>query len=308
MRTRKVYYDYDGVFGDTMTPAIKEMKEKGMYDTEEGRTKYFKELNWVEFLKRAGFIKNSPEAINALNKKGFGVSFLTHVNSLEEYVAKINFIKNIEELENVKEIDVIAVPRVIDKSTTINPKGNILIDDRLENIVNWEAMGGIGIYFSEIQHESYITISDPMELINIALSFDESEHAIYLSGDPVKDEMLLKKVKEKCGKVPVNNDDIIENINRKFRKYKHDIEHARKIHSAIASKHLVMHSYDYDRMEGIFKTLEYYNDIATKKIVSTYKFSNSIYYDLLTSLLQLSILNSNDKKPKILTKGHNNNK
>ncbi|MFA5603286.1 MAG: hypothetical protein WDA12_00310 [Bacilli bacterium] len=310
MRKRKVYYDYDGVFGDTMTPAVKEMKEKGLYETEEGRTKYFRELNWVEFLKRAGFIKNSPEAINALNKKGYGVSFLTHVNSLDEYVAKINFIKNINELENVKEIDVIAVPRIIDKSTTINPKGNILVDDRLENIINWEAMGGIGIYFSEIQHESYITIGDPLELVNIALSFDNSEYAIYLSGDPIKDDILLKKVKEKCGKVPANNDDVIENINRKFKKYKYDIEHARKIHSAIASKHLVMRSYDYDRMEEIFKTLEYYNDLATKKIVSTYKFSDSIYYDLLTSLLQLSMSTSSNSnnKSKNLTKIYKNNK
>ncbi|MDD4547640.1 MAG: hypothetical protein PHI05_02735 [Bacilli bacterium] len=308
MRAREVYYDYDGVFGDTMTPAVKEMKANGMYETEEGRTKYFRELNWIEFLQRAGFIKNSPEAINALNKLGYGVSFLTHINSLDEYIAKINFIKNIEVLENAKEINVIAVPRIIDKSTTINPKGNFLVDDRLENIINWEAMGGIGIYFSEVQHESYITISDPMDLINIALSFDESEYAIYLSGDPIKDEMLLKKVKEKCGKVPVNNDDIIVNINQKLRRYKYDIECARKMHASIASKHLVIPSYDYNRMEEIFKTLEYYNNIGTKKILSTYKFSDSIYYDLLTSLLQLSMLNSNDKKSKILTKSYKNNK
>lgn len=96
MQTIEVYYDYDGVFGDTMTPAIQEMKQMGLYETEEGRTKYFKELDWTTFLVRAGFIKNSPETINRLKEEGYKVSFLTHINSMDEYIAKINFIKKLK--------------------------------------------------------------------------------------------------------------------------------------------------------------------------------------------------------------------
>lgn len=59
-----VYFDYDGVCADTMTPSIKEMKELDLYDTEEGRTKYYRELQWGPFLERTGLIKYVAWAIN----------------------------------------------------------------------------------------------------------------------------------------------------------------------------------------------------------------------------------------------------
>ena len=284
-----VYYDYDGVFGDTMNPAKKEMKELGLYETEEGRTKYFQELNWSEFLIKTPFIKNSPETVNTLIEKGYKTAFLTHVNSLNEYIAKIDFIKNIKELNNKEKIDIIAVPRVIDKSVTINPNGNILIDDRLENIIAWEAMGGIGVYFSTCQHDSYITIENPLELINIVLSMDKREDKIYLSGNPAKDKVLLEKVKEKSGKVPANNDVELEYMSRKIHKYQCVINSAHKYHTSILNHHLVERNYDIKQMENYFKTIDFYKNLIDKKIVYIYKFSYSIYHDLLVALLKIDI-------------------
>lgn len=162
-----VYFDYDGVFGDTMTPAIQEMKELGLYETEEGRTKYFKELDWGKFLIKAGFIKNAIETINILTEKGYKVAFLTHVNSFMEHIEKINFIKNIKTINNVKNIDVIAVPRKYDKAFTINAKGNVLIDDRPENIEEWDANGGVGILFTDKDNSAYRTAKDLLCTIDI---------------------------------------------------------------------------------------------------------------------------------------------
>ena len=306
MRTMQVYYDYDGVFGDTMNPAIKEMKEKGLYETEEGRTKYFRELNWAYFLKKTPFITNSPETIKTLMDNGYKVSFLTHVNSLNEYIDKIRFIKGIKELDNIDKIDVIAVPRVIDKSITINPNGNILIDDRLENIISWEAMGGIGVLFSNEPHDSYITINDPMDLVNIVLSLDRSEHKIFLSGEQERDDILLKKAKEKSLKEPVSNDDVILNITKKINRYKYSINSALKYYLAIKNKHIIDHDYNINRMEYIIKTLDFYNDLINKKIVFTYKLSYSIYYDLLDALLQIELMLGDEETSK--TKKFSNKK
>ncbi len=296
MRTMQVYYDYDGVFGDTMNPAIKEMKEKGLYETEEGRTKYFRELNWAYFLKKTPFITNSPETIKTLMDNGYKVSFLTHVNSLDEYIDKIRFIKNIKELNNIDKIDVIAVPRVIDKSVTINPNGNILIDDRLENIIAWEEMGGIGVLFSDKQHDEYITIAEPMDLVNIVLSLDKSEYEIFLTGDQKRDEILLRKVKAKSSKVPADNDQQLAYIASKLKRYNLTIRSALKYHTSIIEHHVIDHSYDVKKMEDIIKTLDYYIDLVNKKRVSTYKFSYSIYYDLLDALLQLEVMNVEKEK------------
>lgn len=161
-----VYWDYDGVFGDTMTPATLEMTELGLISTEEGRTKYFRELNWESFLVKAGFMKNAPEAINLLSKKGYRQSFLTHVNSLAEAEAKIKFIKSIARINNTRDIDIIIVPRSLDKAFAIKPNGGILIDDRLLNIKVWEENGGVGILFSNELNDEYVTLNDPMDVAN----------------------------------------------------------------------------------------------------------------------------------------------
>ncbi|MDD2434800.1 MAG: hypothetical protein PHO63_00935 [Bacilli bacterium] len=161
-----IYWDYDGVFGDTMTPAIIEMKSLGLFETEEGRTKYFKELDWEKFLVKAGFMENAPEAINLLAKKGYKQSFLTHVNSLAEAEAKIKFIKSITRLIRPGDIDIIVVPRSLDKAFTIKPNGAILIDDRLLNIKAWEENGGVGILFSNDLNNEFVTLNNPMDVAN----------------------------------------------------------------------------------------------------------------------------------------------
>ena len=302
MRTMQVYYDYDGVFGDTMNPAIKEMKELGLYDTEEGRTKYFRELKWREFLKKTPFIKNSPETVNALMKLNYKVSFLTHVNSLDEHVDKIIHVKSTEELDDTSKIDVIAVPRIIDKSITIDPRGHILIDDRLENIIAWEEMGGIGVLFSDKPNPSYITIDDPLDLINVVMTMDKSEFLMYLSGDNEKDKVLLRKAREKSSKVPVNNDGALLYISDKINKYKHSVDAALKYHLSIMNNHLVDRNYNIKRMEYNFKVINFYNDVVNRKILYTYKLSYSNYHDLLEALLLIDFdLSSKDKKSKTLS-------
>jgi hypothetical protein len=239
-----VYLDYDGVFGDTMTPAIIEMKEKGLYDTEEGRTKYFKELDWGVFLKKAGFMKNAIEAINTLMDMGYKVAFLTHVNSLAEHIEKINFIKNIKEIKKPERLDVIAVPRKLDKSFTVNPEGNVLVDDRIENVEAWEVAGGYGIWFSDKESDSYKVTNNLMDVIDIVTNIEK---------------------KHLSEKKPIESKSILEKISELIKKYKDTINLYLIYDSLIKNEVITDLNYDKDESTKILKSIKYFYDLIDRK-------------------------------------------
>ena len=41
------------------------------------------------------------------------------------------------------------VPTKISKSDMVNPKGNILIDDKVYNLDEWNSKGGISVFFNK---------------------------------------------------------------------------------------------------------------------------------------------------------------
>ena len=137
----KKYIDFDGVIMDTYMPLFHdyfEKREKGLYidDTEHVINK-----NWQEVLDNSLVINDAFEIIKELNPTDTAI--LTRVHSLEnEGVTKIKYIRN----KGVK-CDIILVPYQLKKTDIVIAKDNILIDDAIFNLEEWEMAGGIPIFF-----------------------------------------------------------------------------------------------------------------------------------------------------------------
>jgi 5S rRNA maturation endonuclease (ribonuclease M5) len=124
----KLYLDCDGVILDTINMSYKMIKNKGLTN-EKDIEHFYKNLSWEELIIEAGEINNSIEKIKELTKV-YDVEILTHVNSDGEIIAKLNYFKEV-----LPEVKVIAVPKEIKKADAVDPKGNILVDDFLGNLV-----------------------------------------------------------------------------------------------------------------------------------------------------------------------------
>ena len=87
------------------------------------------------------------DGINCIHKilesNKFNVAILTHVNSLDEAVQKVKYIR-----KYLEDITVIPVPKAISKTKMVRSKDAILIDDYSGNLREWESEGGIGVRFS----------------------------------------------------------------------------------------------------------------------------------------------------------------
>ena len=137
----KKYIDFDGVIMDTYMPLFHDYFEKqgqGIYidDTEHVINK-----NWQEVLNNSLVINNAIEIIKELNPNTTAI--LTRIHSLEnEGVTKIKYLRN----NNVK-CDIILVPYQVKKTDIVIAKNNILVDDAIFNLDEWQMAGGIPIFF-----------------------------------------------------------------------------------------------------------------------------------------------------------------
>lgn len=149
----KLYIDFDGVIVNTMEIIEQELKENNLKKTDE----YYMNIDWFKLLNKCEIINLAFKQIESL-KSIFDISILTHIYTIEEGVAKLNFIRKYD-----KNLNVILVPKNIAKSKIVNAKNAILIDDYNENIKDWINSGGIGIKFN---NKSYLTINTLAEINN----------------------------------------------------------------------------------------------------------------------------------------------
>lgn len=161
---KKLYLDCDGVILDTINMSYKMLKEKGI-ESEEEKKDFYRNLSWEELIIEAGEINNATAKIKKLTEV-YDVEILTHVISDGEIIAKENYFKAV--LPNV---NVIPVPKEIDKADYVDPKGSILVDDFLPNLEYWEEKGGIPIKFSDSDKDcKYKKINDLSELLELDFS------------------------------------------------------------------------------------------------------------------------------------------
>ena len=132
----KIYIDFDGVILDTDTTIDNIIKDKNI-----DKKEYIRNCNWENLL-------NSTDVIN---------------NSIK-YLRDKNIDMNIH-----------LVPTKISKSDIVRSKDNILIDDKVYNLDEWNSKGGISIFFNKDNNDidiygkintKYKKISDLSMLLN----------------------------------------------------------------------------------------------------------------------------------------------
>lgn len=164
MEKLQLYIDFDGVILDTITPTYNAIKALDKKLTEQETMDFFANYPWETVIKDENIINNSIEAIDKIIKSNkFNVSILTHVNSLNEAVIKIKYIR-----KHFKDITIIPCPKKVSKTKMIHTAGSILIDDYTHNLREWQKECGIGIKFSPKPKENdFPVISDLSEVINM---------------------------------------------------------------------------------------------------------------------------------------------
>lgn len=143
---KNLYIDFDGVMLDTIKTSVIQMNKEGIDTTDfESVTSFYKSVNWENIIKESNFINDSINCVKKIEESNrFRITFLTHVNTINEIVIKKNFIRS-----HFSDISIIGVPYVVPKTEMVNPVGSILIDDYTVNVETWIQAGGIGIKFSE---------------------------------------------------------------------------------------------------------------------------------------------------------------
>ena len=134
----KKYIDFDGVIKDT-TPALFDDFPGYSTGTYISNTEHVIKKDWIYVLANSEVIGNAVEIVNGLND----AYILTRIHSLEnEGVAKISDIRELG-----FRCDIILVPYQVKKTDIVSAKGNILVDDAIFNLDEWQLAGGIPIFF-----------------------------------------------------------------------------------------------------------------------------------------------------------------
>lgn len=155
---KNLYIDFDGVIMDTIKMTYKMMDDENIdKSNREEVKKFYENISWKKLLSEANEINGSILKVKKLNDSSkFNVAILTHVNSLDEAVEKVKFIRKF-----YNDITVIPVPKAISKTKMVHTKDAILVDDYTGNLVEWKSEGGIGIKFSlEPKNSDFIVIDD----------------------------------------------------------------------------------------------------------------------------------------------------
>lgn len=159
-----LYLDCDGVILDTIDSVYNKIINSGKELNEENVGSYYRNLDWYNFILEVGDINNAISNIRKLLASGkFEIKVLTHVNSIEEGKAKIKYFSEV-----LPSIEVIPVPKSIQKADFVDPTGAILVDDFTPNLDYWHEKGGIPIKFSSTNKEcNYLKIFSLDELLQL---------------------------------------------------------------------------------------------------------------------------------------------
>lgn len=139
-----LYIDFDGVICDTIDITYNMIRDKKIdLKDEKACLKFYENLDWKVVLDRCHVINDGMNCIQKLLDSGkFNIAILTHVNSINEIIQKVKFIRNY-----FPDLTIIPVPKAISKTQMIGTKGAILVDDYVHNLDEWKSEGGIGVRF-----------------------------------------------------------------------------------------------------------------------------------------------------------------
>lgn len=163
---KNLYIDFDGVILDTITPVYNLAKKLNLdvkTQTKEVGLLYSK-IDWETLIDESPALSDSIDNIKKLKEsKKFNISILTHVNSLREAKAKIEFINTL-----FNDLTIIPVPKACSKTMMTQTDGAILVDDFSGNLKEWQESGGIAVKFvREKENGKYSEITSLEELLDM---------------------------------------------------------------------------------------------------------------------------------------------
>ena len=162
MERKNLYIDFDGVILDTITPLYNDYQTQNI--SKENAKEFFVNYPWDTIIDDKYIINNAIEDIQEIiNSNKFNLAILTHVNSINEAVLKINYLR-----QYFKDITIIPCPKEVSKTKMIHTKDSILIDDYAGNLREWKQEGGVGVRFNrEGNGKGFLTIKDLKEIIDM---------------------------------------------------------------------------------------------------------------------------------------------
>lgn len=155
-----IFIDCDGVILDTETHLFDEYDQLKKSNPNLKRKIYLQNFNWKTYLETVKDINDALYLLKSFNYTH--VDILTKVHSIEEAIAKIAYFRH----HNIKN-NIIVVPGGVPKSSVVEAKGNILVDDNNENLENWVLNKGYAIYFGN-KDSKYIKINSVQEVLDSA--------------------------------------------------------------------------------------------------------------------------------------------
>lgn len=162
---KNLYIDFDGVILNTIDVTYRLLEEENidLKDIEKVQN-FYKTLDWKNLLSITPEINNAFNCIQELlDSKKYNISILTHVNSMDEIIEKVKFIR-----KHTDHLTIIPVPKPLSKTKMVRAKDAILVDDYTKNLKEWEKEGGIGIKFTQKEKESeFITINCLNQLLEM---------------------------------------------------------------------------------------------------------------------------------------------
>ena len=139
----RLYIDFDGVILNTIDITYNMYNDnKDLY---RDMKDFYSQLDWDYILSISKPINDSINNIRKIvDSNLYEVYVLSHVVTKEEEIGKRKFLN-----DNIPGLEIITVPRDIEKCDVVDPKNAILVDDYMGNLELWEAKGGIPIKFSD---------------------------------------------------------------------------------------------------------------------------------------------------------------
>lgn len=179
------YIDCDGVILDTECGLFDEYNRLKNMGVDIKRLTYLQQLNWQEWIRQAKIINNAIAIIKEHNPND--AEILTKVHSLSEGLAKIEYFRELGIQNNI-----ILVPNRLDKSSVVQAKGNLLVDDSIKNLDEWVVHDGIPLFFNAVGEnkstfKEQTTINEQYPIISTLESIFSSETDEYCK------QFILKK-------------------------------------------------------------------------------------------------------------------
>lgn len=134
------FLDLDGVILDSEERIVELKKTNQKLEWNQ----FFETVDWFKLLRESNSINNSVEIIKELEKMQKKIVILTKIHTLLEMEAKVLELRDNRKIN----IPILFVPPHVKKSQIYIPLNKeILIDDSLKNVDDWDLNGGDGILF-----------------------------------------------------------------------------------------------------------------------------------------------------------------